>query len=1060
MTDPKKPNESDERFAKALENEHERLIGGKPAAAREEGESEDARIESAAQVLQLLEELNPFGSQESNDREGVSQQQGDERAANNEQVDTIGDPSTKRSTSPGDQSSAKHLPDMERLGRFEIIEPIGRGGFGVVLRARDTRLDRDVALKIPRLEAALSDQARLRFEREAKAAAALSHPNLVAVYETGNEQGIDFIASEYIAGENLAAYLAQGNKLNPEDAAVWVAEIAGALEHAHQRGVLHRDMKPSNILLDETEGRRRPMIADFGLAAMSEQKDFTQTGAVLGTPAYMSPEQASSSQEKFGPTTDVYGLGTILYELLSGRSPFAGLKMVEMLDAVIRKEPDSPRSLNSAVPRDLESICLKCLEKEPAQRYASALELQADLQRFIDGKPVVARRITEPEKLLRWIKRNPLPSIGGAIAAAAVIVALVASIWGWMSTNRALQRESLAKKQARSAVNGYFTNVAENDLLDVPGLLPLREKLLQDALKYYQRFLESNLDDPELVEDVERAHFRVGLIHVKLGRFSEAKTAFEQALELQDAQLAENQSSVELRARKFKTVFQIGKVLNDLGDYNAGIPKLDEAIKGQRQLLESDADSVELKEPLSRSLRARSVASRETGEFDEAIAMAEESRNLLKEILDLSKEDTESLRRRLAGINLDQANAVAKKGDLERAAEMDEESIEIFRSLLNEQRNPQDIFGLSIGLRNRAGRYLLNRKIDEALPLLKESLDWGRQLQMMFPNENQYQDLLLGILESLGFCFAQMRQQEALASVLDYSIDLLEKKLAASPDDLKLRFGLAASQMNYGGTLAQNTIEFETARELMTSAMNHLDVVLKETPQNFQAEMLRGFVLQNLAGLNNELKQYELAIENADESIQALESILQKQPKNPQVRFNLPMAYMQKADSLQWLGRKQEVVPVVRTAVQLGGPFVAQFQFRLVVALAEADEIEEAEKVFAELQQLPPPVLDRCLHESAMAYSAIAKYDLKNRPDEKEKIQKYVEESMKRWNKFFAKPEKRLSSMVDKLTLMSCMEPLWDREDFKKLVQETKRFREEKIREKSRDSIELSLPRN
>ena len=257
-----------------------------------------------------------------------------------------------------------HEPQEFAAAGFEVLGELGRGGMGVVLKARQAALNRTVALKVVKSGAFASEAELIRFQSEAEAVAQLDHPNIVPIYEVGKCRGQHFFSMKLVNGTSLDRRLEEFAR-DPRASARLVATVAKAVHHAHQRGILHRDLKPANVLVDE-DGE--PHVTDFGLAKrLDGSQDATQSGAILGTPSYMSPEQASGSRGAISTSTDVYGLGTILYALLAGRAPFAGTTLFDTLEMVRNQTPEPPTLLNPRVPRDLEIICLKCLEKEPQQ---------------------------------------------------------------------------------------------------------------------------------------------------------------------------------------------------------------------------------------------------------------------------------------------------------------------------------------------------------------------------------------------------------------------------------------------------------------------------------------------------------------------------------------------------------------------------------------------------------------------------------------------------------------------------------------------------------------------
>jgi hypothetical protein len=291
---------------------------------------------------------------------------------------------------------------LHGFGEYELLGEIGRGGMGVVYKAREPGLNRLVAIKMV-LPGALPTEADLqRFAMEASAAAKLQHPNIVAVHRVGQFDDRPFFTMDLIEGPSLTQRLAQG-PLPGRSAARYVAAIARAIHHAHQQGILHRDLKPANVLLDAAD---QPHVTDFGLAKhFTADGGQTRTGAILGTPSYMSPEQASGRKE-LGPACDIYGLGAILYELLTARPPFRGETTLDTLQQVLEIEPVPPRLLNPKVERDVETICLKCLAKQPTQRYANALALAEDLERYLNGESIQARSLNVLDRLARTLERS------------------------------------------------------------------------------------------------------------------------------------------------------------------------------------------------------------------------------------------------------------------------------------------------------------------------------------------------------------------------------------------------------------------------------------------------------------------------------------------------------------------------------------------------------------------------------------------------------------------------------------------------------------------------------
>jgi eukaryotic-like serine/threonine-protein kinase len=363
-------------------------------------------------------------------------------------------PQTEAAVNPGlERDGGSH---SGQFGRFRIIRELGRGGFGIVFLAIDPVLNRPVALKIPRAEVLLNAAMRARFVREARAEGALDHPNIVPLYDTGVVGSICYMVSAYCQGPTLSTWLKEQTGPVPcPIAAQIVMSLADAVGHAHQRGVIHRDLKPSNVIMDvgrATSGETpltpiaplpTPRIADFGLARLMEWpgEEVTATFAPMGTAAYMAPEQVDG--KRIGPATDLYALGAILYTLICGRSPHLGQTDVQTLHRVVYDHPTPPSRLRADVPRDLESICLKCLEKQPEKRYASAPALALDLGRFLSGQPTQARPLSLRERGRRWAQQHPAASLATVLSLLLVGSSLGVGSWyrTWLTTNRSMIRQ-------------------------------------------------------------------------------------------------------------------------------------------------------------------------------------------------------------------------------------------------------------------------------------------------------------------------------------------------------------------------------------------------------------------------------------------------------------------------------------------------------------------------------------------------------------------------------------------------------------------------------------------
>jgi len=465
---------------------------------------------------------------------------------------------------------------------YELIEPIGRGGMGVVYKARQRALGRLVALKQVRAGLDADPRELARFQIEAEAASRLRHPNIVTVYDVGWRDGAPYIAMELVEGESLAERLAR-QPLHQRAAAALLQTIAGAIQHAHGAGVIHRDLKPANILIT-ADGV--PKVTDFGLAKRLDTLGPTQTdtGALLGTPSYMAPEQAGG--KAIGPAADVFALGSLFYEMLTGRPPFRGATPLETLDQVRAVDPIPPGRFQPGVARDLDTICLRCLEKDPHLRYLTAGELADDLARYSRGEPIKARPISNIERLWKWSRRRPT----AAALAALATVTILASAAGLIAHNKRLRVEidranratEQAKLQRQVAIASYREARATIEKilsrLDEPSYLnlPRREELLrteyEDAIAFFERVsAAADSADPVLQLDLARAARSAATMQLAFNRFEQAERNLGHALRLVEGLTSSQPDDVEVIREEAQVLGRLGILYNGLAQPDRAI---------------------------------------------------------------------------------------------------------------------------------------------------------------------------------------------------------------------------------------------------------------------------------------------------------------------------------------------------------------------------------------------------------------------------------------------------------------------------------------------------------
>ncbi|HEV3447479.1 MAG TPA: serine/threonine-protein kinase [Gemmataceae bacterium] len=487
--------------------------------------------------------------------------------------------------------------EYQSVAGYEILGTLGRGAMGVVYRARQRGLRRVVALKMILAGGHASDIELARFRTEAEAVGQLQHPNIVQVYEVGEHNGCPFLSLEFINGDSLQKKL--GGMPQPVlHAAQMVQVLAQAMDFAHRKGIIHRDLKPANVMLMAGQGEGSgesstisnaplvetlygvPKIADFGLAKrLEEDAGQTRSGTILGTPSYMAPEQAEGRSKDVGPLADQYALGAILYEMLTGRPPFRGETVLDTLEQVRKQEPVPPAQLQPKVPRDLETICLKALQKEAQKRYADCAALAEDLRRFVASEPILARPVSAPERFLRWCRRNPITaSLSAGIAALLVVVTVVSTISAFKlnelkniaeaNERDARLAEAVASDQAKLALDTYgdLVTKVQDKLSESPAGRNLRGDILDMAMQGVTKVAEAGKKKAGLDQRIAAsAHNQMGGILLRLGRSKQALEHYQQAHAILTRLAAENPESDKAKGNVAVALGSLGNLMAESG---------------------------------------------------------------------------------------------------------------------------------------------------------------------------------------------------------------------------------------------------------------------------------------------------------------------------------------------------------------------------------------------------------------------------------------------------------------------------------------------------------------
>jgi serine/threonine protein kinase len=718
---------------------------------------------------------------------------------------------------------------------YSVLHELGRGGMGVVYKALDVRLGRLVALKMILSGVHASRAERVRFYKEAEALARLHHPGIVQIHQVGEEDGLPFLALEFCEGGSLADKL--HGVPQPAPAAAQLAEaLARAAHAAHTAGIVHRDLKPANVLLDR-DGI--PKLTDFGLAKhfggeATALAGRTPTGAVVGTPGYMAPEQARGKTREIGPAVDIYGLGAILYELLTGRPPFVGESNTHTLMQVLTSDPPSPQSLQPSVPRDLETICLKCLQKEPVKRYPSAQALAEDLRRFLHSEPIRARPISIWERGRKWARRRP--AVAALLAALAVV--LVASIFGlttlWLRADLQRGRAEANYTLAQQALDEMSSEVIDEWLGKQPKLEPRHEAFLKRVLDYYESLARQPAATTEARAGLARTLLQVSKIRDRLGLRLDAETAAGEALVQQRQLVAEFPSRPEYRADLARIYDQRGQTLQNLQRMPDAELAYRDARTVREELVAQFPDRPEYRQDLAMSHNNLANLNRETSRFEIAEAAYAQSLTILKELV---------------------------------------------REFPERQGFLQD---LAICHNNLAIllRIPPRERLDQAEKAYRSGLEHQQQLVALAPEQPDYRSRLGQFHTNLGELLLTMGRVPPAEEEYKEALAIRKRLAAEFPARVEYRRDVGVSCNNLAGLFADHGRP-DQARVLYADALKICKPLAADHPDVPRYQYTVGVTLNNLALLENGQKRPAEARRCLEEALPYQQAALRANAKHP-----------------------------------------------------------------------------------------------------------------------------------------------------------------------------------
>jgi serine/threonine protein kinase len=859
-----------------------------------------------------------------------------------------------RLTAPLRPESADRLDLADRrLGDYTIVREIGRGGMGVVYEARQTSLDRRVALKVLPFAAVLDPKQVARFQNEAQAAAHLNHPNIVPVFSCGCDQGVHYYAMQFIEGRSLDAAIRQLRSLSAEESirhtecacyfeaakesptepqlgddtaggnsAGWTpvssaaelkgrdffrtvarlgVEAAEALDYAHQCGVIHRDIKPSNLLLDE---QGKLWISDFGLARFDANASLTATGDVLGTLRYMSPEQVAGKPGMVDPRTDVYSLGITLYELATFEEAFSGADRQAFVRWIAEGEPRPPRQVNPAIPVDLETILLKAIAKAAQDRYQTAQELADDLRRFLVGESILARRASLRDHAAKWARRHRAIVAAVAISAGVILVGSVA-VTLMLAAEHAKTKAALAQaernlnraeahfRQLREVVDRFGAYHAER-LKDLPGVELVRREMLSDTLSYYRQFIRYAADDPTLQADLAVSYSKAAAVSEQIGDTAAALTAYRQAADSFAQLAAAHPAETHYRADLALCQNNLGLLLAAMGKTQEAETAYGHALEIQQQLAAEQPNSPDFSRDLALTYGNLGLLARTLNQPDRA---------------EPNYREAIRIQERLAARHADQ---------------------------------PEYLHHLAVSYNNLS---FLQAKIDprKAEDASRKARSIQEQLAAAHPANVEYQSDLALSCNNLGALESYNGRTEQAAASYGRAIALQQQLVRKSPAVKRFRRDLAISHNNLGRVWSKSKQEDLAAKEF-ESARTIVKELVDDDPQDLNYRSSLGGIYNNLGKTMEERHRPDEALAMYEQAIEQQRYCCQRAPHVAEFREFLERHYINLRRVLESTGRWDRYAEVTKAQCDRprGDP---EEPYRVAVEVAATADRHESDRI-------------------------------------------------------------------------------------------------------------------